>query len=175
MRSKQVAIFLIVAALAFAVGPTLAQGAGATAKAGLAQAQQAAQKWQKDAILVSVSTLEANPDGTAEKWGYIFYSPKAKQGYSIDVKGGKIVNAMEVGPHIKDAVGEFVDSDKAIAEAKKNGLKSKGRPPMSLMVMGQATKQPGTYWSIGMPLNPGDVSVMIEGKTGKFFTSHEVK
>jgi hypothetical protein len=93
-------------------------------------------------VLVNVSTLQAGPDGTAEKWDYLFYSPKARQGYSVDIKGGKVVNTLEVSPYIKDAVGDFVDSDKAMTEAKKNSLTVKGKVAMSVIVMGQATKNP---------------------------------
>ncbi|MBI3376921.1 MAG: hypothetical protein HY035_00765 [Nitrospirae bacterium] len=168
MRQKQLAIFLIVAVLAFAVGPALSFAAGATAKAGLVQANAAAQKWQKDAVLVNVSTLQANPDGTAAKWGYMYYSAKAKKSYTVDVKDGKVVETLEVNPYIKDAVGEFADSDKVMAEAKKNGLKVKGKAAMSLMMMGQATKSPGVYWSVAGGYEKGDVIVMLDGKTGKF-------
>lgn len=155
--------------VAFTALPLSAMAAGMTAKAGLAQASAEAQKWQKDAVLVNVSTLQASPDGTAEKWGYMFYSAKAKQGYTVDVKDGKIVETLEVNPYIKDAVGkEFVDSDKVMAEAKKNGLKVKGKAAMSLMVMGQATKSPCTCWSVVGGYEKGDVGVLIDAKTGKF-------
>lgn len=145
------------------------QAASMTAKTGLAQAAAEAQKWQNDAVLVNVSTLQANPDGSAAKWTYMFYSSKKKQGYSVDVKDGKIVETLEVNPYIKDAVGkEFVDSDKVMAEAKKNGVKVNGKAAMSLLVMGQATKSPGIAWSVVGGYEKGDVSVLLDGKTGKF-------
>lgn len=159
---------IILLLVAFTALPLSAIAAAQTAKAGVAQAVAAAQKWQKDAVLVNVSTLQANSDGTAEKWSYMFYSSKVKQGYSVDVKGGKIVGTLEVSPYIKDAVGEFVDSDKAVAEAKKNGLAVKSKAAMSLIVMGQATKNPGAYWSVVGGYEKGDVSVVLDGKTGKF-------
>lgn len=155
--------------------PLSAMAAGMTAKAGLKDATAEAQKWQKDAVLVNVSTLQANSDGTAAKWGYMYYSAKAKKGYTVDVKDGKIVETLEVNPYIKDAVGEFVDSDKAMQEAKKNGLKVKDKPAMSVIVMGQATKQPGAYWSVVGGYEKGDVSVVLDGKTGKFSYKQEIK
>jgi nucleoside 2-deoxyribosyltransferase len=155
--------------VALAAFPLSAEAAGQTAKAGLAQANAEAQKWRKDAVLVNVSTLQTDSDGTAAKWGYMYYSTKGKMGYSVDVKGGKIAGTMEVNPHIKDAVGaEFVDSDKAMSEAKKNGLTLKGKAAMSLIVMGQATKKPWVSWSIVGGYEKGDVSVLVDGKTGKF-------
>ncbi|OGW61033.1 MAG: hypothetical protein A2V83_03560 [Nitrospirae bacterium RBG_16_64_22] len=164
---QRMLIVLLLAAFTFL--PLSAQAAGQTARAGLATANATAQKWQKDAVLVNVSTLQADAGGTAPKWGYMYHSAKAKMGYSVDVKGGKVVETLEVNPHIKDAVGqEFADSDKAMAEAKKNGLKVKGNAAMSLMMMGQATKSPGTAWSVVGGWEKGDVSVLLDGKTGKF-------
>ncbi len=127
LRLKQPAIFMIVAALAFGLAPAPAFAEGATAKAWLAQAQQAANKWKADAALVYISTLAGNFDGTSKKWGYMFYSAKAKQGYTVDIQDGKIIETLEVNPWITDPVGgNFVDSSQAIEEAKKNGLKVKG-------------------------------------------------
>lgn len=69
----------------------------------------------------------------------------------------------------------FADSPQAMAEAKKNGLKVNGKPPMSLLIMGQATEKPGSYWTIGGGYMPGEVSTIIDAKTGKFFSSQKVK
>jgi nucleoside 2-deoxyribosyltransferase len=162
-------IIVVVLALITLLAATAVDAAEATAKAGLKDAIAEAQKWQKDAVLVNVSTLQANSDGTAAKWGYMYYSAKAKKGYTVDVKDGKVVDTLEVNPYIKDAVSaEFVDSDKAMAEAKKNGLKIKGKAAMSLLVMGQATKYPCTCWSVVGGYEKGDVGVLIDAKTGKF-------
>lgn len=157
--------------LAGILATTAANAADTTARAGLAQADAAAQKWQKDAVLVNLSTLQANPDGKAAKWGYMYYSSKGNKGYTVDVKDGTVVEAQEVNPHIKDPVyKEFADSDKAMAEAKKNGLTLKGRAAMSLLVMGQATKNPCTCWSVVGGFEKGDVSVLLDGKTGTFWS-----
>ncbi|NJD63244.1 MAG: hypothetical protein FIA93_11080 [Deltaproteobacteria bacterium] len=158
----------VAVALAALLAASAATAADTTAKAGFASAATAAQQWQKDAVLVNVSTLQADADGKAAKWGYMYYSPKSKRGYTVDVKGGKVVETLEVNPYVRDAVGEFVDSDKAMAEARKSGLKIKGKTPMSLMMMGQATKSPGVYWSVSGGIRKGDVSVLVDGKTGKF-------
>lgn len=176
MRLKQLAIIVIVTALAFGLDTTPTFAAGAAAKAWLAQAQQAANKWKADAALVNISTLAANMDGTANKWGYMFYSAKAKQGYTVDVQDGKIIETLEVNPWITDPVGgDFVDSPQAMMEAKKNGLKvkGKGKPAMALMMMGQATKNPWTAWSV-VVYEKGGISILIDGKTGKFSSKHEV-
>lgn len=170
-RSSLITLMLV----AFIALPLSGMAGGMTAKAGLKDATAEAQKWQKDAVLVNVSTLQVNSDGTAAKWGYMYYSAKAKKGYTVDVKDGKIVETLEVNPYIKDAVGEFVDSDKAMQEAKKNGLKGKGKAAMALIVMGQATKQPGAYWNVSGGYETGDVGVVLEAKTGKFSYKQEIK
>jgi hypothetical protein len=103
----------------------------------------------------------------------MFHSPKAKMAYSVDVKGDKVVQTMEVRPHITDPVGDFVDSDKAMQEAKKNGIK--GKPAMSLIVMGQATKNPGVFWSVVSSGASSMLSVVIEGRSGKFSYKQETK
>ena len=176
MRPKPLAIIAVVAPLFFAAVPATALAAGATAKAGLAQAQQAATKWKADAALANVSTLAASTDGTAQKWAYLFFSAKAKLGYAVDVADGKVVETLEVRPHISDPIGgEFIDSPQAMAEAIKNGLKTKGKPAISLLIMGQATKNPGAYWSVGGGYLPGEVGVMIDARTGKFFARQEIK
>jgi hypothetical protein len=49
----------------------------------------AAKKWQKDATLTNVATQRVNAGGMASEWSYVFYSPKAKAGYTINVKKRK--------------------------------------------------------------------------------------
>lgn len=140
--------------------------AGGTAREGLESAQQGAKQWKADAFLTGISTYNAALDGTASKWTYSFYSAKANMGYMIDIKEGKVVDEMEVRPHIKDSVGvDFMDSPRAMEIAQKNGLKIKGKPVMSLLIMGQATKNPAAYWTIGGHFSPGEVSVILEAKT----------
>jgi hypothetical protein len=168
------ALLLCGVLLAGSIAVSDAHAAGATAKSGLKVAVAAAQKWQADATLTGISTWQAGADGTAAKWNYMFFSPKTGKAYSVDVKNNKVVETMEVNPHIKDGVGEFVDSDKAIQESKKNGLK--GKPDvMSLIVMGQATKNPAAYWSIVSQSGSVMVSYVIDGKSGKFSYKQETK
>jgi hypothetical protein len=45
---------------------------------------------------------------------------------------------------------------------------------MSLLVMGQATKSPCACWSVVGGFEKGDVSVVIDGKTGSFQTDDAV-
>jgi hypothetical protein len=160
--------------LTAAAGPSAsAPATGTTVLAALARANVAAKEWNADAVLTNASTLRANPDGTAASWSFLFYSPRTKKGFSVDVRAGK-AETLEVNPHLKDPVGEFVDSDRALQEAKKNGLAGPGPLTMAVMPMGQSTKEPGAYWTVGAGFSKGSVSVVLEAKTGKFFTRHAV-
>jgi len=167
-----------ISAVLLAVAPPLAPAvdSGQAARTTLKEAMAAAQKWQADAALTSVSTLRASPDGKSVKWGYMFYSAKAKMGYAVDFAGKKLVDAMEVRPHVTDAVApDFVDSDKAMAIAKANGVDTQGQPfSMSLRVMGQSTKKPGTFWFVGGGFTKGAVAVAVDAKTGQFSFRQQV-
>jgi hypothetical protein len=176
MKLKVLTNFSIIAVLALAASPATVSAADTTAKAVLATAQQAATKWNADAKLVNISNLAVNKDGTAGQWSYLFYSANAKKGYAVTVKKGKVVDTLVVRPHITDPVGNnYVDSQQAMQEAQKNGLKVKGTPAMSLLVMGQNTKKPGVFWTVGGGYTPGEVSIIVDAKTGKFFTRQEIK
>jgi hypothetical protein len=160
---------------AAAVAPsTPAAAGGTTALAALAGASTGAKRWQPDAVLTSASTLKANPDGTAEAWSFLFYSPKTKKAYSVDVRAGQL-HTLEVNSHLSEPVGEFIDSDRAMQEAKKNGLKGAGPLTMALMRMGQSTKEPGAFWTVGAGFSRGDVSVVLVSRTGGLVTRHAVE
>ncbi|MDH5739913.1 MAG: hypothetical protein OEY77_06265 [Nitrospira sp.] len=170
MRSKQLSRYTVFALfiIACSQAPTIA-AAGGTAKAGLAQAQEAAHKWKPDATLVQVITLSGNVDGTAGKWTYVFHSPEAKRGYQVAVSNGKIVQELGVSVSFTDPVDlEFVDSAQAVAEAKHNELVVKGDLMMMLLVELKNTKNEGTYWNILGDMN-AEMSLLINAKTGKFF------
>ncbi len=167
MQARKIIIIGVVGLLFLALIPFRGFSAGTTARAGLELAQQAAKKWKADAMLVGVSTYGAAMDGTAPKWTYTFFSSKTNQGYMVDIKDGKLVDSLEVRPHIKDSVGvDFLDSNQIMEKAQKNGLQIKGKPVMSLLVMGQATGRPRTYWTVGGTFSEGEVSVILDARDG---------
>jgi hypothetical protein len=118
--------------LAFVLGftpPVVA--AGKTAKGLLPSAAAEAKKWQPDAALVYLETKTAEPDGTVAinpfpgTWVFVFMSPKTKTKVGFMVNGKGDVTRMDGAYFKNDLVGDFtVDSDKAMAEAIKNGLKT---------------------------------------------------
>ena len=74
---------------------SVADAADKPARALLARAASEAQKWQKDAALVYVSTDSANADGTAPIWGYVFESPKMKKQIFIMIQAAGDVSSHE--------------------------------------------------------------------------------
>ena len=155
----------IVAAVVFA-GTGIAVAGGATARAGLGKSTEIAKKWQGDAVLTSISSLEVQPDGTAKTWLYMFYSPASKKYNIVTVKGTSF-EGLEVNSGMSlPIVGEFLDSDRAVAEARKNGMK--GSSISVGLNMGGIGKDARLYWSVNGGFEKGDVSVTLDGKTGKF-------
>jgi hypothetical protein len=126
---KTIAYLVMFAFVAAFASPVLA--AGKTAKALLPSATAEAKKWQPDAALVYLETKTAEPDGAVAvssfpgTWVFIFVSPKAKSKVGVMVDGKGNVTRMDTAFYKNDILGEFtVDSDKAMAEAIKNGLKT---------------------------------------------------
>jgi hypothetical protein len=166
MKAGHLALVLVIA-MVVAVPPAFA--AGSTAKAAFDKALVAAQQWQQDAVPVSISALAVQSDGTAATWSYIFYSPQRKQGFTVATKDGEIVDHGEVTAYLKDGIGkEFVDSDAALTEAGNNGLAGTSDTAMSLVVMGQAGDSAGPYWTVSRGFGSGDVSVVVDARSGKF-------
>ena len=119
-------LFAFVSAFA---SPVLA--AGKTAKALLPLATAEAKKWQPDAALVYLETKTAAPDGTVAvksfpgTWLFIFLSPKTKKKVGVMVDGKGQFTRIDTTFYKNDVVGGFtVDSDKAMSEAIKSGLKT---------------------------------------------------
>lgn len=126
---KTIPYLVLLAFVSAFASPVLA--AGKTAKALLPSATAEAKKWQPDAALVYLETKTAEPDGTVSEkpfsgtWLFIFMSPKTKQKVGVMVDGKGKVSRMDTAFYKNDVVGEFtVDSDKAMSEAIKNGLKT---------------------------------------------------
>ena len=169
----------VVCASILLVALPMTSGAADTAvpaRASLAAAIAAAQKWQPDAVLTGVSTMRASQDGRAAGWDYMFHSPKAGKACTFTFAGDRLADQLEVRPHMTDrVVATFVDSTAAAATAKANGVDSKGQPlVMSLLVMGQSTKAPGTFWSVSGGYTKGAVTAVVDAKTGKLAYKQEM-
>jgi len=113
----------MVAALLLAAPPRPAPaGAPApfTARAGLEMASAAARAWAADARLVYLENDEiVAPNGTAERWGYLFFSQTRDKARGYSVRDGKILEAADLGfdfeaPPLPDS---WIDSAGALAAA----------------------------------------------------------
>lgn len=145
-RILSVAAFaLIASAMAGA-----AAAAGNTAKSRLAEARALAAKWQPDAVLVTVSALQAKDDGTAAPglsgWIYQFHSPKTGKWISV-YTGKKGLERDDLPVGLKTPLPQdFVDSDKALDAARKGGFKKSGDTLLALHFVADPSVKAGVYW-----------------------------
>ena len=152
--------------------PAAARGAikPVTAKANLTAAIDAAKKWQADAFLILVTGSRVNPDGTRMYWDYGAYSPSAKKCAMINVINGQSNATVVGGPECAEAkIGDFIDSDQALAIAQKSGL-TKPNVDMSVANSPHTGKQ--VIWMIienGLR-DKGDLEIDIDAATGKVIT-----
>jgi hypothetical protein len=157
---------MITAFILALVGPVPAQAAGQTAKAALPQVLATAKNWQGDAILVHLSSVKVQPDGTAPEWKYSFYSPKTQKRCVVTARGdGVTVKEVRLGNYT-EPLGGFVDSDKAMEVAKKNGLK--GKEPSMSVVRPAGAKAGSPSWIVTGGWKNGDVSISLDAQTGRF-------
>jgi len=93
-----------------------------SARAGLEAAADAARAWAADARLVYLENDEdVRPDGTAARWGYLFYSVRAGQARGYSIRDGRLQEAADLGfdfdaPPLSE---EWVDSGTALVAAEK--------------------------------------------------------
>jgi hypothetical protein len=87
-----------------------------SARAGLDIARDAAHSWAPDAELVYLENDElVRPDGTAERWGYLFYSPLKAKARSYSVRDGKVLEAADLSFDFEPAPlsDQWIDSHAA--------------------------------------------------------------
>ena len=126
---KTITCLVLFAFVSTFASPVLAAGKTATALLPLATTE--AKQWQADAALVYLETKTAEPDGAVAvkpfpgTWVFIFMSPKTKKKVGVMVDGKGEITRMDTAFYKNEVIGEFtVDSDKAMSEAIKNGLKT---------------------------------------------------
>lgn len=132
-----------------------------TAKAALTAATAEAMNWQADAALIMVQTSTANPDGSAYSWLYVYDSPQVGNMISIMIDDQGEVSQFPGMSAFRNPIGDFVDSDQAMAAAVAAGLKTHDfGMTMSLKNADRAE------WSI-----PGsDLVYSIDAVSGKFLS-----
>jgi hypothetical protein len=123
----------------------------------LNEVMAASKKWQPDAILTSIATFSADPQGGAAKWFYGLYSPKQGRYLNITVTG-RALEQLPAGTGKDEAIpSDFLDSDQIMAEAVKLGIKGTG-PTMGLS---------GNTWIVMGGTAIGNTGVFLDAKTGK--------
>ena len=91
-----------------------------SAHEGLDLARDAALIWSADAELVYLENDEpVGPDGTAERWGYLFYSPAAGESRGYSLRDGKVLEATDLefdfsAPPLPE---QWLDSGEILASA----------------------------------------------------------
>ena len=151
-------------ALALAGVTPASEEAGLTARRDLAQVEARARAWRADAVLVHLSTMRARPDGTAAEWKYSFASLASGKRCVVTARPGTVtVREVPLGSY-RAPLGDFIDSDKAMAAARAHGLK--GREP-SMSVQRPAGAGPeATAWIVTGGWAAGDTSVTVDARSG---------
>ena len=137
-----------------------------------------AQVWAQDAVLTYIENDESvDAAGTAERWGYLFYSASLDQSRSYSVRGGKIVVARNLDMRFEapPLAPGWIDSHEAVEVAdrsigaafcKKNG----GALSTMLLMRGafQDENPDQTTWTViyTAPHAPA-LFVMIDATAGK--------
>ena len=144
-------------AVLVAVASSTAHAAGNTAKAALQQATEVAKEWKPDAVLTSISCSAVGEDGKGTTWFYGFYSPRSDSYLNVTAKGRQI-EPLEVGAGRKESLpSDFIDSDQAMTEAIKLGIKGKA-PTMGLT---------RAAWIVNGGSANGDTGVWLNPRTGR--------
>ena len=95
------------------------------ASQGVALSAAAAQSWSPDAFLVYLENDESlGPEGTAVRWGYLFYSPALDQARVYSVRNGKIVLAenLDMKFEAPPLAAVWIDSGAAAAAAERTAI-----------------------------------------------------
>jgi len=92
---RRTVIVLALLACAFAAGA--GEPTRFSARAGVEVARDAAHSWAPDAQLVYLENDEmVGPDGSAVRWGYLFYSPQKAKARGYSVRDAKILEAFDL-------------------------------------------------------------------------------
>ena len=115
-----------------------------SARSGVDVARDAARTWAPDAHLVYVENDEdVSADGTAVRWGYLFYSPGRAKARGYSVRDGKILEAtdLEFAFDAPPLAEEWIDSQAALNAAEEKAgqaycLEHGGRLSTMLLIRG---------------------------------------
>jgi len=136
-----------------------------TARSHLAAVETEALKWQPDAVLVSVNTSTADPEGGAYTWAYLYHSPELNQQMAFMVgEDGALNQFPGYGTAFTTTIGDFIDSNQAMAAAVAAGMKTNDYG--MTMALKNADR---VEWFIPGP----DYSYTIDAATGELLSKEE--
>lgn len=183
MRPNRETIWFMSVALILALAVSTPEAASApaenrqTARAALDKAIAKAKAWKADAQLTVIATkvddkgqADNNAESAGDGWTYIFDSAAGKKSLSIQVYRGGL-EALESEPVAAQMLGTkslpqtFIDSDQAMAEARKNGFSAKGGSISMSLADQPRGLQESFVWTVG--IDDGTV-FYISAKSGKF-------
>jgi len=129
-----------------------------SARSGLDVARDAELTWAPDAHLVYVENDEhVSADGTAVRWGYLFYSPGRAKARGYSVRNGKILEAtdLEFDFDAPPLAEEWIDSQAALNAAEKKAgqkycLEHGGKLSAMLLIRGafDEKKPDASTWAL---------------------------
>jgi hypothetical protein len=129
-----------------------------SARAGLDVARDAAASWAPDAQLVYLENDETvAPDGTAARWGYLFYSTAKAKARGYSVRAGKVLEASDLSFDVEAAPlsEQWIDSAQARAAAEERAgaeycRQFNGRLVAMLLIRGafHEKKPDATTWAL---------------------------
>lgn len=128
---------------------------------------EAAKAWHPDAVLTNVSAEEVGPDGTAEVWDYLFYSPSAARYARISARmvAGAGFKVRETGRGPREAVpADFADSDKVIAAARWQGLS------LREYILGLTSRG----WAVYPSLKRGESIIWLDARTAAYMRTEAI-
>lgn len=175
MKQTCVARIVVVLLLGIGIGIGAPRGGteqkAETARDAVVRLAARARQWQADAVLINLSTFDADPAGAARTWSSLFYSPSAKKWLAATATGSTL-DVLEVRQGLTDPIGEFIDSGEAIQIARANGLEPGKETMMGLAWMGAADGL--ACWTVGGGFEPGAVAIVLNAKSGELITKHEM-
>ncbi|MBE0566767.1 MAG: hypothetical protein IH621_12450 [Krumholzibacteria bacterium] len=148
------------------------------ARAGLDLATDAARIWAPDARLVYLENDEdLTGQGTAARWGYLYYSPERDAARGYTVRQGRIAEAADLGfafpaPPLPET---WIDSGAAVAAAEQeHGRRFRqeqgGRLGSALLIRGALHDQrpDAATWAVVYVSDTGaPLTVVVDAATGK--------
>jgi hypothetical protein len=138
------------------------------AKADLSEAAKTARAWRDDAVVCSISTAVADAGGAAQRfggWDYRFCAKSAGEEYAVAHTptgfSGSVIGKADKAPLPAD----FIDSDRAMAAAKRAGFTPKGN---TLMELNSAPDGKGVVWVVYDIAGLADANkqFQVDAKTG---------